>query len=121
MSEIIKNGGPAADDSIGTLLSRVVSDAEQVARAEIALQKAKVVVKIGEAKTGVVALLVAVVLAILALIGLVVGVLMILAPIVGPAWATVIVVGVLAVLAVALGSFGMNRLKLMSSAPGELP
>lgn len=122
MSEIIKHVWRASsDDSIATLLSRAVSDAEQVARAEIALQKARVAVKVGEAKTGVVALLAAVVLAILALIGLVVGVLMILTPVVGPVWATVIVVGVLAVLAIALGMFAMNQFKLMSSAPGKVP
>jgi hypothetical protein len=120
MRDFVNEASPApADDGIVTLLSRVVSDAEQVARAEIGLQKAKLFAKIGAAKAGVVFILAAAVLGLLALIGLVVGVLMILAPLVGPIWATVIVVGVLLVLAAILGMMGIARFKAMFAGPGD--
>jgi uncharacterized membrane protein YqjE len=119
MSDILKNAGSSpADDTIVTLLSRVVSDAGEVARAEVDLQKAKVFSKISEAKSGVMLALVAVVLALLALIALVVGILMILTPLVGPIWATVIVVGVLLVLAGIFAMIAMSRFKAMVAAPG---
>jgi uncharacterized membrane protein YqjE len=119
MSDILKNAGSSpADDTIVTLLSRVVSDAGEVARAEVDLQKAKVFSKISEAKSGVMLALVAVVLALLALIALVVGILMILTPLVGPIWATVIVVGVLLVLAGIFAMIAMGRFKAMVAAPG---
>lgn len=118
MSEILNNVGSAStDDSVATLLSRAVSDVEEVARAEIDLRKAKLFAKVDAAKSGVVLVAAAAVFALLALIGLVVGVLMILTPLVGPIWATVIVVGVLLVIAAILGMMGVGHFKRMSSTP----
>ncbi|WP_242140061.1 MULTISPECIES: phage holin family protein [unclassified Sphingomonas] len=118
MSEILKNAGPAsADDSVATLLSRAMSDVEEVARAEIELRKATLFAKVDEAKAGVVLLVAAAIIGLLALIGLVVGVLMILTPLVGPIWATVIVVGVLLVVAGVLGMMGIGHFKRMSAVP----
>ena len=120
MRDFVTEASPAPTyDGIMSLLSRVVSDAEQVARAEIDLRKAKLLAKIGAAKAGVVMILVAAVLGLLALIALVVGVLMILAPLVGPIWATVIVVGVLLVLAGVFAMIGIGRFKTMSAPAGD--
>ncbi|WP_277970904.1 phage holin family protein [Sphingomonas echinoides] len=117
MGETLKNLAPATvDDSVGALLSRAVSDAEQVARAEIDLRKAKLFAKVDEAKAGVVLVAAAAFTGLLAAIALVVGVLMILTPLVGPVWATVIVVGVLLVVAGLLGMLGIQHFKRMSGA-----
>ena len=119
MRDFVNEASPApADDGIVSLLSRVVSDAEQVARAEIDLQKAKLFAKVAAAKAGVVMILVAAVLGLLALVALVVGVLMILAPLVGPIWATVIVVGLLVVLAGIFAMIAIGRFKAMFATPG---
>ncbi|WP_029625251.1 phage holin family protein [Sphingomonas sp. PAMC 26605] len=105
-----------ADDSIATLLSRVVSDAQLVARSEIDLQKAKLGAKVDEAKGGVVLALGAVVLASLALIALVVGALMVLTPRVGPLAATGIVAGVLLVAAGLFGFLASRHFRRMFAA-----
>jgi hypothetical protein len=111
---------PVADESIATLLSRVVADAEQVARSEIELQKAKIVIKIDEAKLGVGLLFASIATGSVALTALVVGALMVLTPLVGPLWATVIVVGVLLVAATVLGWLGLRQFKLVFGASGEV-
>lgn len=107
------------DESIGALLSRAVSDAETVARAEIALQKARVVAKLGEARNAVVLLLAAVVAGLLALIALVVGALLVLAPLVGPLSATAIVVGTLLVATAVPGWLALRQVKLLFGATEE--
>uniref|UniRef100_UPI0035CC14B9 phage holin family protein n=1 Tax=uncultured Sphingomonas sp. TaxID=158754 RepID=UPI0035CC14B9 len=109
----------SADESIATLLSRVVADAEQVARSEIELQKAKVLTRIDEAKSAVGLLMASIATGSVALTALVVGALMVLTPAVGPLWATVIVVGVLAALAGLLGWLGMRQFKLVFGAAEE--
>ncbi len=101
------------DESLATLFSRVVADAEQVARSEIALQKIKLVAKVDEAKVGVVLALVAVVLVSLALVALVVGALLTLAPLVGPLGATAIVLSVLILAAILCGWLAMRHFKAM--------
>ena len=112
---------PRDDDSIASLISRAIADAENVARAEIELQKAKVVARIDGARDGILLLLASVATGSVALTALVVGVLMVLAPIVGPAWATAIVVGSLMVVAALLGWFAMRHFKLLFGTPEELP
>ncbi len=109
------------EESIVTLLSRAVSDAEHVARAEIEVQKARLVARIGEGRDGALLLLGAIVAGSLALTGLVVGVLLILTASIGPIWATVIVVGVLLLLAALLGWLGLRHLKLMFGPSETLP
>lgn len=100
-----------ADDSIATLLSRVVSDAQQVVHSEIDLQKAKLGAKVDEAKGGVILLLGAAMLGLLGLIALVVGLLMILTPMVGPIAATAIVAGALLALAALFGLLATRHFK----------
>lgn len=109
-----------ADESIATLLSRVVGDAQLVARSEIDLQKAKLGARVAEAKGGVVLALGAVVLSSLALVALVVGALMVLTPLVGPLAATAIVVGVLLVAAGLLGFLASRHFKRMFATVGAV-
>lgn len=104
------------DDSIGALLSRVVADAEQAARAEIDLQKARIAAKLEEARAAVVLLLAAVAIAWLALTALVVGALLILTPRLGPVWATVIVVGMLGGGAALCGWLSLRHFKTIFGA-----
>lgn len=107
-----------ADDSIPTLLSRAISDAQLVARSEIDLQKAKLGAKMSEAKVGVVLLVSAALLGSLGLIALVVGLLMILTPLLGPIAATAIVAGSLLVIAALCGWLATRHFKRMF-APAE--
>ena len=100
-----------ADDSIATLLSRVVSDAQHVVHSEIDLQKAKLGAKVDEAKGGVVLQLGAAMLGLLGLIALVVGLLMILTPLLGPIAATAIVAGGLLALAALFGFLATRHFK----------
>lgn len=112
---------PVADESVGALLSRVVSDAEQVARSEIALQKTRLLAKVDEARAGVVLALAAMLLGSLALIGLVVGAVLSLATLVGPLGATGIVVGVLMVTASLCGWLALRHFKAIAGAGSARP
>lgn len=105
-----------ADDSIPTLLSRAISEAQTVARSEIDLQKAKLGAKVDQAKSGVVLLLGAASLGLLGLIALVVGLLLILTPMLGPIVATAIVAGTLLVLAALCGFLATRHFKRMFPA-----
>ena len=104
---------PAADESIASLVSRVVQDAEHVARSEIELQKLKLLAKLDEAKLGVILVVVALMIASLALTALVVGALLSLQPVVGAIWATVIVVGALLLVAGLCGWLAVRQFKLL--------
>ena len=114
-------GEPIGDESIATLLSRVVADAEHVARAEIEVQKAKVGAKVGEARTALVFLVGAVAIGSLALVAFVVGMLMVLAPLVGPGGATAIVVGSLLLVSGMLGWLAMRHFKRLFGQTAKLP
>lgn len=108
---------PFGGESIGELLSRVVADAEQVARAEIDLQKARIAAKIGEARNAIVLSLAAMMLGSLMLTALVVGALLTLSRAVGPLWSTVIVAGVLAAAAGLCGWFALQMFRSLFGAP----
>ncbi|GGA57303.1 phage holin family protein [Sphingomonas psychrolutea] len=112
---------PGEDDSIASLLARALADAEHLARAEIELQKAKVVARIDEARNGVLLLLAAVATAAVAVTALVVGILMVLTPLVGPAAATAIVVGTLLLVSALLGWLAMRHFKLLFGTAEEGP
>lgn len=112
---------PAEQESLAALLSRVVSDAEQVARAEVELQKAKVVAKIDDARNAILLLVAAIATGSVALMAFVVGTLLVLSQYIGPLGATAIVVGVLAILALLLGSFSMRQFKRLFGATEDLP
>ena len=101
-----------ADDgeSIATLVTRLTGDAREVARAEIALTKAKVGDAVGRYKNAAIFFAVAGVLALAALIALLVGLILTLATLVGPGFATLIVIGAVLVLAGVLAFIGKARL-----------
>lgn len=104
--------GPVKDNAdLGVLFSRAVAEAREAASAEIALQKLRLLAKVDLAKLAVLLLVGALVTSSAAVTALVVGALLILQPLVGPAWATVIVVGVLLVATGLMGWVALQRLK----------
>ncbi|WP_241656525.1 phage holin family protein [Sphingomonas oligophenolica] len=97
-------------DSVGTLVGQLVEDTRGLAKAEIALAKARLGERVAAYRTAVVFFVVAGTLAFAALIALLVGMILTLATLVGPGYATaIVVVGVLA-LAGVLGLIGKSKL-----------
>lgn len=110
-SSAIANGYPRdSDEGIGTLIHRAVDNARELALAEVALVKAKVSERVGAYESAAIFFGIAGVLALAALIALLVGLIMTIATLVGPGWATVIVVGVTLVIAVVFGLIGKGKL-----------
>ncbi|MBN8807256.1 MAG: phage holin family protein [Sphingomonas sp.] len=95
------DGGPSPEESIGSLVGRLVDEGKQYARAEVDLYRAKLAPRLGEARNAAILAIAALVLAQALLVALLVGLVMTLAPRVGPGWATTIVV-VVGLLIVAL-------------------
>lgn len=108
------------DESVVTLLSRAVSEAQNVARAEIELQKLRLLARVGEAKSGAILAGGALIAGSLALVGLVVGMLLIVSAYLGPVWATVIVVGVLLVAGAVMGWLALRHFKTMFAPAADL-
>lgn len=98
------------DRSITHLVSRLTSDARDVATAEIALAKAKAGQAIGRYKRATIYFAVAGVLALSALIALLVGLILTLATVIGPGWATLAVIGVILVIAGLIAMAGRSQL-----------
>ncbi len=92
------DGSPAApppveaDESIVALFSRLVDDAETFVRAEIRLYRANLFARLTEARTAIIMILTAFLLAQSAIIALLVGLVVILRPILGAVGATASVV-----------------------------
>ncbi len=80
------------DESIVALFSRLVDDAETFVRAEIRLYRANVFARLTEARTAIIMILTAFLLAQSAIIALLVGLVVILRPILGAVGATATVV-----------------------------
>ena len=99
------------------LVSRLIDDARDVAQAEVAVYKAKVAERAQAYKGAVVFFAIAGVLVLEALGALLVGLILTLATLVGPGWATAIVVGVVFALAGLLAFIGKGRL---APAPGTV-
>lgn len=99
-----------ADEGISSLVHRAVEDARALAQAEVALVKAKVGERATAYKNAGLFFGIAAVLALAALVALLVGLILSLATLVGPGWATAIVVaGTLAVAGV-LAVIGKGKL-----------
>ena len=98
------------EDSVATLVGRLVDDSRSVVSAEVALYKAKAGERIAAYKSAVLFFAIAAVLALAALVALLVGLILSLATLVGPLGATAIVVGVVLVIAAILGVVGKARL-----------
>lgn len=101
---------PSDPHGVAGLFSQLTEDAKEVARAELALQKTKASEIAGRYKNAVIFFAVAGVLALAGLIALLVGLIETLATKVGPGFATLIVVGLVFVIAGVLAVIGKNRL-----------
>ena len=98
------------------LVSRLVDDAKDVARAEVAVYKAKAAERAQAYKGAIIFFVAAGVLTLEALGALLVGLIMTLATLVGPGFATLIVVGVVFAAAGILAFVGKGRL---AAPPGS--
>lgn len=97
-------------EGLGTLVTRTVEEARGVASAEIELYKARFAERAAAYKSAVVFFVAAAVLALAALVALLVGLILSLATLVGPGFATAIVVGVVFLIAGVLGWVGTRKL-----------
>lgn len=108
-----------ADEGLGSVVGRVVTDAKAYAAAEVTLWKGVAASRGTEAGIaaglGVGALLVA----LAALTALLVGAILSLRPLVGPGWATLIVVVVALLVAALLAKAALGRAKRVTAPLGE--
>jgi hypothetical protein len=100
-----------AEDSVATLVGRLVDDSRTLVSAEVALYRARFGERVAAYKGAAIFFVVAAVLALAALVALLVGLIVSLATLVGPLAATGIVVGVVLVIAAILAMVGKGRLK----------
>jgi len=100
----------AQGDSVPTLVGRLVEETRTLATAEVALYKAKLAERVGAYKSAAIFFVTAGVLALAALIALLVGLILSLATLIGPGFATAaVVVGVLAIAGI-LAMVGRGKL-----------
>ncbi|WP_375272424.1 phage holin family protein [Sphingomonas sp.] len=104
------HGAVTPEPGLTDLVSQLTGDAKDVARAEIALQKAKVGEAVGRYKNAAIFFVAAGVLALAGLIALLVGLIETLATLIGPGWATFVVAGAVFLIAGVLAMVGKNRL-----------
>jgi len=102
--------GRDEDEGLGTLVGRAVEETRGVVTAEIELYKARFGERAAAYKSAAVFFGIAGVLALAALIALLVGLILTVATLVGPGFATAIVVGVVLVAAGVLGYIGVRKL-----------
>ena len=102
------------DESIASIVSRLATETKSLATAEVAVYKAKFGETASAYKSAAMFFAVAGVLALAALIALLVGAILTVATLVGPGWATaIVVVAVLAVAAI-LAMIGKSKLQTKS-------
>lgn len=102
--------GEPEEESIGELIGRLVEDGKGVARAEIDYYRALAATKVGEARAGLILGIAALVIALCSVTALFVGLILSLAPLVGPGLATLIVIVVALALAGLLGWLAYRHL-----------
>lgn len=103
-----------SDESLTKVVGRLAAETRALAGAEVAVYKAKFGETASAYKSAAMFFAVAGVLGLAALIALLVGAILTLATLVGPGWATVIVVGVVLVLAGILAMIGKSKLQTKS-------
>ncbi len=101
---------PGESPGVTKLVGQLVDDTRDVVRTEIALVKAKVNERVAAYKEAAIFLVAAGVLALEALGALLVGLILTLATLVGPGWATLIVVGAVFAMAGVLAYLGIKKL-----------
>lgn len=99
-----------SDEGVPDLVGRLVEDTRGVVSAEIELYKSKLAERVAAYKAAAVLFAVAGVLGLVGLIALLVGLIMTLATLIGPGFATLVVVGVIFAVAAALGLMGRAKL-----------
>ena len=107
------------DEGLGTVVTRVVDDAKAYAQAEVTLWKT--VAGTRGSQAGIAAGLAAgaVVIALSAVVALLVGAILSLRPVMGPGWATLLVVVVALVLAGILGKMAATGFKRVFAPLGD--
>jgi len=107
------------EPSIGDLFGRLADDGKAYVRAEAGVYKAIASRRIGNAKSGVIALVAAVFLLNAALVTLLVSFALGLAPIMGPVLAGLLVFAAVAVISLFLVRFGAGRMKALGGDAEE--
>lgn len=102
--------GHQSDEKLSTLVGTLVEDTRGLAKAEIALTKARIGERFASYKTAIIFFAIAGALALAALIALLVGLIFTFATLVGPGFATAVVVVVVLVIAAVLGIIGKGKL-----------
>lgn len=105
---------------VGSLFGELIEDVEGFVRAELKLQRAKLVARLVESRTAVAMLIVAAILGLATATTLLVGIVMALAPFVGPLGAAAIVAVVGVGVAVLLVSIALRKLD-KATRIGEAP
>ncbi|HEY0621878.1 hypothetical protein [Sphingomonas sp.] len=111
---------PDDEEGIGTLIARAVGDGRAYAEAEIAYWRALALDRIADARAAAALGIVVLLLAQAAAIALIVGLVMILAPYVGPGFATLIVVLVAAGAAALFAHAALRRFR-RATRPKDMP
>ena len=96
-------GEPQSEDSITSLVSRLIDDGEQFVRAELKLYRARLFARLADLRTAILLGIGALVLAQAVLVAALVGLLLTLREVVGQGWAALIVVGCGLAITVAMG------------------
>lgn len=99
-------------ESVGALVGQLVEDTRGLAKAEIALVKARVGARASAYKSAAIFFAVAGVLALAAVIALLVGLILTLATLTGPGYATAIVVVIVLAIAAVFGVIGKSKLSV---------
>jgi len=103
------------EESIGDLVGRLATDARAYAEAEVGYYRALALQKGREAQAGFFLAIAALLVAIAAFVALPVGLILVLAPLVGPLWATLIVVALFLTLTGGLGLLAYMHLRKVFS------
>lgn len=107
------------DEGLGTVVGRVVEDAKAYARAEVTLWKTVASTRGSQAGIAIGLAIGAVVIALSAVTALLVGAILSLRPIMGPGWATLLVVIVALVVAGILAKVALSSFKRVVAPLGD--
>jgi hypothetical protein len=108
-----------AETSIGDLFHQLVNDGRNLVGAEVNLYKQIALYRVGKAKTGLVALVAAGLLAYAGLIALLVGLVIGLADLIGPVGGGLVVFAVVGIIAFLLVRYGAGKMSALSGDPEE--
>jgi hypothetical protein len=109
---------PETEESIGTLIGRLVADGKDYAHAEIGYYRTLAASKLGEAKLGLIFGMAALVIALCTVTALLVGLILALATLIGPGWATLIVIAAALALSALLAWLAYTRIQRLFGSKG---